>query len=206
MDGVTILLQSGDSRDLQYLLLSNTDEFFVCACEITMWNDRLQTPKFWNVHLLPPLIQRDTYYCFYHVNWNSPEESSAKSKSSVLPVIKFWLNPVSTCTLFHLQSCECSHLSQWDYSCSKLTISTSACRTEGRKKHLWLTGCYCLMHIPIHKNVMSNFGNCFTKLSIIATSNLWKKHIQTIQDSFYPQRNFYALPTSSNTILMELTL
>lgn len=73
-------------------------------------------------------------YCFYHVNWNSPEESSAKSKSSVLPVIKFWLNPVSTCTLFHLQSCECSRWSQWDYSCSKLTISTSACRTEGRKK------------------------------------------------------------------------
>jgi len=62
------------------------------------------------------------------------------------------------------------------------------------------------MHVSFHKKAtLPNFGNYFTKLSIIATSNLLNKHIQITEDSFYPQRNVYALPSTPNIALTELT-
>lgn len=62
------------------------------------------------------------------------------------------------------------------------------------------------MHIPFHKKAtLPNFGNYFTKLNSIATSNLLNKHIQIIEDSFYLQGNVYTLPSTPNITLMELT-
>lgn len=198
-NGVTILFQSGICRDLQYCYTQSPLRVHVKAlCEMGMSSD-------------PHILEGSSVspsHSFHHLHWHLPVKSSSKNKSNVPPGKKLWLNPVSTCILFHLQSWVLSL--NWMRPVMLKINHFDKCMQDWRKKNpktqSWLTGCYCLLHIPFHKKAtLPNFGNYFTKLNSIATSNLLNRHTQIIEDFFYLQGNVYALPSTPNIAITELT-